>query len=179
MIGDRGWDSEGQQTSEEGTCLSQEGEASWLPPLHWGQSKGLEGGRSPASHPARPHCLTLRYSSMGTDSKQEFNLKMEQTPPASWTVLQIQRCVCEMLCIPPSTVHEEGTQHKFIFSNSYTENIEESAPWSEGREMAQRDGGLGQRGAGRRRVLGPEDEWVMSPSGCRQGRPWCCEGPRW
>lgn len=123
VIGDRGWDSEGQQTSEEGTCLSQEGEASWLPPLHWGQSKGLEGGRSPASHPARPHCLTLRYSSMGTDSKQEFNLKMEQTPPASWTVLQIQCCVCEMLCTPPSTVHKEGTQHKFIFSNSYTENM--------------------------------------------------------
>ena len=27
MRGDRGWDSEGQQTSEEGTCLSQEGGA--------------------------------------------------------------------------------------------------------------------------------------------------------
>ena len=106
-----------------GTCLSQEGEAPWLPPLHWGQSKGLEGGRSPASHPARPHCLTLRYSWMGTDSEQEFNPKMEQTPPASWTVLQIQCCVCEMLCTPPSTAHKEGTQHKFIFSNSYTENM--------------------------------------------------------
>ena len=60
---------------------------------------------------------------MGTDAEQEFNHKMEQPPPASWTVLQIQCCVCEMLCTPPSKAHKEGTQHKSVFCNSYTENM--------------------------------------------------------
>ena len=55
MIGDRGWDSEGQQTSEEGTCLSQEGEA---PGCHLCTGDKAEAWREEGLRPHSPLGLT-------------------------------------------------------------------------------------------------------------------------